>query len=138
MGKPVVFGFTVYSSFESEEVASTGVMPMPQPDEKVLGGHAVMACGFDDEKQAVLVRNSWGKSWGEEGYFWMPYEFISNRDLADDFWMVETIDAEKQAPPMDGEQTYSAHFPKLPTSAPAQCPVETPTAKELLLCGKFA
>merc|ERR1711998_428137 len=118
--RPVVFGFTVYDSFESAEVASTGVMPMPQNDEKVLGGHAVMACGFDDEKQAVLVRNSWGKSWGDQGYFWMPYAFISNPDLADDFWMVETINAEKKPDPedpADGDNTAPAH---------------------LELCGKFA
>merc|ERR1712022_108631 len=124
--KPVCFGFTVYESFESEAVASTGVMPMPSDDEQVLGGHAVMACGFDDEKQAVLVRNSWGADWGENGYFWMPYEFISDPNLADDFWMVETIDAEKHAPPTDSDQTYSAHFPKLPPP------------KKLVLCGKFA
>merc|ERR1711998_409572 len=138
-GKPVVFGFTVYSSFESEEVASTGVMPMPDDDEQVLGGHAVMACGFDDEEEAVLVRNSWGDSWGDSGYFWMPYEFISDPNLADDFWMVDTIDAEKQAPPVDGDQTYSAHFPKLHSKKPAPSPLEYPgTPTELVMCGKFS
>merc|ERR1711998_780875 len=138
--KPVCFGLTVYESFESGAVASTGVMPMPSDDEQVLGGHAVMACGFDDEKQAVLVRNSWGSDWGENGYFWMPYEFISDPNLADDFWMVETIDAEKHAPPTDSDQTYSAHFPKLPPSKkPAPSPLEYPgQPKELVLCGKFA
>jgi len=135
---PVVFGFTVYESFESETVKETGVMPMPQPDEKVLGGHAVMAVGFDDEKEAVLVRNSWGASWGQDGYFWMPYEFISDSDMADDFWMVQTIDAERHAPPVDGDLHYSAHFPALPKTKPATVPETGAQTAELALCGAFS
>jgi C1A family cysteine protease len=70
---PFVYGFTVYESFESEEVAATGIVPMPQQGEQVLGGHAVMAVGYDDSKQFFICRNSWGESWGDNGYFYMPY-----------------------------------------------------------------
>ena len=68
-GFPVVIGFTVYDSFESDEVAKTGVMPMPAPAEHVLGGHAVLVVGYDDASQRFRVRNSWGTSWGQKGYF---------------------------------------------------------------------
>jgi C1A family cysteine protease len=87
-GFPFIFGFIVYESFESYEVTKTGIMPIPEEDEQILGGHAVMACGFSDEKEAVLVRNSWGKNWGISGYFWMPYGFIINPEYCADFWTI--------------------------------------------------
>lgn len=87
-GFPVVFGFTVYESFESDKVARTGVVPMPSKDEQVLGGHAVLAVGYDDKHKQLLVRNSWGPKWGQHGYFAMPYDYVANPDLADDFWSV--------------------------------------------------
>ena len=90
-GLPFVFGFGVYESFESEEVAKTGIMPIPKKTEKLLGGHAVMAVGFDEEKQHFIIRNSWGIEWGDRGYFYMPYEFISNSNMCSDFWCIEKI-----------------------------------------------
>jgi C1A family cysteine protease len=99
----VVFGFTVYESFESPAVAQTGVMPMPQPGEAVVGGHAVLAVGYSDSKSQVIVRNSWGPSWGDKGYFYMPYEYmtgantsadsspINGAHLASDFWAIELV-----------------------------------------------
>jgi C1A family cysteine protease len=87
-GYPFVFGFTVYDGFESEETASTGVLHMPTANENIQGGHAVMAVGYDDAKKVVIVRNSWGTSWGMSGYFTMPYAYISNPELASDFWTV--------------------------------------------------
>jgi C1A family cysteine protease len=71
-GYPFVFGFTVYESFESQAVASTGVVPMPAPGEHVLGGHAVVAVGYDDSSRTFVVRISWGPDWGDKGYFYMP------------------------------------------------------------------
>jgi C1A family cysteine protease len=90
-GFPVVFGFSVYESFESPDVAKTGNMPIPLPTEKCLGGHAVAAVGFDDTRQVFIVRNSWGASWGDKGYFYMPYAFITNPDMASDFWTITAI-----------------------------------------------
>lgn len=87
-GYPVVFGFTVYASFESDEVARTGVLSMPAKNERELGGHAVLAVGYDDAKRALIVRNSWGEGWGQKGYFEMPYGYIENASLSDDFWTV--------------------------------------------------
>jgi C1A family cysteine protease len=91
-GTPFVFGFSVYESFESEEVARTGVVPMPPRSEKLLGGHAVLAVGYDDASQRFLVRNSWGTDWGMRGYFTMPYAYLTNPSLASDFWAVYAVE----------------------------------------------
>ena len=90
-GYPFVFGFTVYESFESSAVAKTGVVPMPAPDEQVLGGHAVLAVGYDDSAQTFMVRNSWGTGWGQAGYFTMPYAYLTTRGLSSDFWTIRIV-----------------------------------------------
>ncbi len=90
-GYPFVFGFTVYQSFESPTVAKTGIMPMPAAHEKKLGGHAVMAVGYDTATRMMIVRNSWGTSWGQAGYFMMPFEFITSPSMASDFWTIRLI-----------------------------------------------
>jgi len=87
-GYPFVFGFTVYESFESDRVAQSGVVPMPKPREKILGGHAVLAVGYDHARKRLLVRNSWGTGWGLKGYFTMPYAYVADRGLSDDFWTI--------------------------------------------------
>ena len=90
-GLPFVFGFSVYESFETKEVEETGIMSMPKADEKLLGGHAVMAVGYCDDKQCMIVRNSWGEEWGEGGYFYMPYRFIRDPDYCSDFWTIRKV-----------------------------------------------
>lgn len=85
-GYPFAFGFSVYESFESPEVAKSGRMPMPKTTEKLLGGHAVLAVGYDDAKGMLIVRNSWGTAWGDRGYFYMPYDYVQSAKLAQDFW----------------------------------------------------
>ncbi|HEX4755340.1 MAG TPA: C1 family peptidase [Candidatus Dormibacteraeota bacterium] len=83
-----VFGFTVFSSFESPEVARTGVIPLPQPSESPVGGHAVVCVGYDDARSAFIIRNSWGAGWGEAGYGHMPYAYVLDAGLAADFWTI--------------------------------------------------
>ena len=90
-GLPFVLGISVYDSFESDVVAKTGVVPMPGKDEQLLGGHAVLCVGYDDSKQRFIVRNSWGSSWGQAGYFTIPYAYLTNSNLASDFWVVNAI-----------------------------------------------
>ncbi len=87
-GYPFVFGFSVYESFESDWVAKTGKVDLPTPKEKMIGGHAVMAVGYDEASQRFIVRNSWGVKWGDHGYFTMPYAYLTDRDLSDDFWTI--------------------------------------------------
>jgi len=87
-GFPFVFGFTVYESFESQKVSKTGIVDLPKRGERALGGHAVMAVGYDDTQQRFLVRNSWGEDWGMKGYFTMPYKYVADRNLSDDFWTI--------------------------------------------------
>ncbi len=90
-GYPFVFGFTVYESFESPQVAKTGHAPMPSPSEKTLGGHAVMAVGYDDSQSWFIVRNSWGPSWGMNGYFTLPYPYLLEHNLSSDFWTIRVV-----------------------------------------------
>jgi C1A family cysteine protease len=90
-GYPFVLGFTVYTAFESQQVATTGVLNMPASGESVLGGHAVLAVGYDDPSQRFIVRNSWGNAWGQKGYFTMPYAYLLTANLSSDFWTVRVI-----------------------------------------------
>lgn len=104
-GVPIVFGFSVYESFEGAAIARTGQMTIPNQREAVLGGHCTDVVGFDDDhingpgaaNGAALVRNSWGEDWGIHdpahpefnGHFWMPYDVLLNPDITDDFWIIE-------------------------------------------------
>ena len=86
-GLPFVFGFVVFESFET--IGSDGMMPMPNVEtEECLGGHAVCAVGYDDERRLIKVRNSWGCGFGNNGHFFMPYEFIADKRMASDFWLI--------------------------------------------------
>jgi C1A family cysteine protease len=93
MGFPFVFGMAVYESFETSEATRTGEVPMPLPTETMLGGHAVLAVGYDDIRKVVICRNSWGSSWGMHGYFTLPYAFLQNSDFTDDYWTLRLMEA---------------------------------------------
>ncbi len=96
-GHPAMFGFTVYNSIE--QAAGTGLVPFPSERERIEGGHAVVSMGYDDSlairnnfggketRGALLIRNSWGSSWGEKGYGWLPYAYVLE-GLAEDFWSI--------------------------------------------------
>jgi C1A family cysteine protease len=91
-GYPFVFGFAVYESFESDQVAQTGTVPMPDPSvEDQVGGHAVVAVGYDDAQQRFIVRNSWGTDWGRAGYCTMPYAYLTDHQYSNDFWTVRGV-----------------------------------------------
>jgi C1A family cysteine protease len=92
-GYPFVFGFTVYASFDTAAVAKSGHAPMPGSGERVIGGHAVMAVGYDDASQWFLVRNSWGTGWGLAGYFTLPYSYLIQPGLASDLWTIRIVGA---------------------------------------------
>lgn len=104
---PSMFGFTVYSSYQYS--GTNGHFPFPCPKESTVGGHAVVAVGYDDTKKiknpicgkettgALLIRNSWGTGWGDKGYGWIPYEYVL-QGQADDWWTLlkhEYVDTKK-------------------------------------------
>ena len=99
-GYPIIFGFDVFSNFETFN-ASKEEMPMPSGD--IIGGHAVVAVGYSEERNCFLIRNSWGKDWGMDGYFMMPYSFITSK-YCSDFWTLETIISKKMKTEMEYEK----------------------------------
>lgn len=80
---PVCFGFSVYESIG--EADATGHIPVPEPGERLVGGHAVVAVGYQDEMERVIIRNSWGRGWGEAGYGFLPYWYFES-GLTSDYW----------------------------------------------------
>lgn len=91
-GYPFVIGFTVYESFESEAVAKNGKLNMPKKNEQVMGGHAVLIVGYDETSSRFIARNSWSDKWGQKGYFTMPYDYLMNENLSDDFWTIRVVE----------------------------------------------
>jgi C1A family cysteine protease len=87
-GYPIIIGFSVFSSIYGRNVKKTGVIPVPKAGENLEGGHAVLVVGYDDTKRALIIRNSWGEDWGEEGYGYLPYRYIEDPKLSGDFWTI--------------------------------------------------
>merc|ERR1711972_3599 len=94
-GLPFVFGFTVYDSFYN--LTETGEMSMPTRGDRIVGGHAVLCVGYDDERQVFVVRNSWGDAWGDKGYFYMPYDYMVHPDLVTDIWVIKFVDDDRNS-----------------------------------------
>jgi C1A family cysteine protease len=83
---PIIFGITLYSSFTTQEVATTGIVPMPNKNKETnIGGHCVIMIGYDNNTKLFQCINSWGKNWGEKGIFYLPYDYILDPTLAGDF-----------------------------------------------------
>ncbi|MEP6495895.1 MAG: C1 family peptidase [bacterium] len=89
-GFPIVFGISVYESFESDAVAKTGTVPMPKAAEKMLGGHAILITGYTST--VFRFRNSWGKNWGKGGYATLPKAYVLDPKLASDFWTIRVVE----------------------------------------------
>lgn len=92
LGYPVAFGMMLFESFMTQTVADTGNAIMPLPNESAIGGHAVLAVGYDNAKNCLIMRNSWNTSWGDKGYFYLPYEYITTPNLAADFWTIRMVE----------------------------------------------
>ena len=91
-GYPVTIGFNVYTSFMSASVGRTGNMPYPNTRrERLLGGHAVLLVGYDKTKKVFIVRNSWGTAWGAKGYFYMPFNVVTNTSMSSDYWIIKSV-----------------------------------------------
>lgn len=111
-GLPLVFGFTVYDSIDGDEATKLGIIPIPGEKEGTQGGHAVAGVGYTNDLRKVhslgaalvlpdwaktvgfwmIVRNSWAADWGDKGYCYIPFDFITNDDLATDFWTIKLIE----------------------------------------------
>src|SRR5258708_4521951 len=92
-GYPFCLGITGFKSFRSGPGKQATVTPLPTANDTPVGGHAVLAVGYDDSRGQFIVRNSWGPNQAEHGYFYLPYEYVLDHQLASDFWVVETIKA---------------------------------------------
>ena len=93
-GHPFVLGIKIYESFMDYEVSATGTVMMPKPKERCLGGHAVLAAGYDRDKQVFICRNSWGTNWATamRGYFTLPFEYVLSPQLASDMWKITLVE----------------------------------------------
>jgi len=123
-GYPFVVGFEVYSSFESAAVASTGMVPMPNTaTEQLLGGHACICLGYDDSKGVWIMQNSWGTGWGDRGYFYMPYAYLTTPALAGDMWRILKVTTKAEsnvAPNVSLRLKYQKMYNYTPLNLPAK------------------
>jgi C1A family cysteine protease len=90
-GFPIVFGFSVFDSLYDSQGQPQAVLPLPSGKDAPIGGHAVLAVGYDDGKSLFTIRNSWGTSAQDHGYFYMPYAYLTDPHLASDFWTIRAI-----------------------------------------------
>lgn len=122
-GYPFIFGFRVYASMLTNEVARTGIIPMPRSSDVLKGGHDVLVIGYDDAKQSFKFRNHWrngdGSWWGQGGNGWIPYAYATNRELAGDFWCLNAVPGTIVKP--------------VPDPAPAPTPAPTPANNKIVI-----
>ena len=90
-GFPFCFGIAVFESFWSAPGQQARVTPLPSANDTPVGGHAVLAVGYDDGKGWFIVRNSWGPQQADQGYFYLPYAYATDPTLARDFWTIRSI-----------------------------------------------
>lgn len=122
-GHLLVIGFSVYSSYETDETARTGLVPLPRRGERQLGGHCVAIVGYDDSQRVYHFRQSYGTGWGINGYGHFPYDFIHNPALTPDIWVINTVTGTDDDPD--------------PVSPPPTPPPVKPTKRKMLIEGDF-
>ena len=87
-GYPFILGISVFDNLESDDVAKSGILSMPEDSESSLGGHAVLCVGYNRLNRTFLIRNSWGSDWGQNGYFTVPFDYLDQ--LGSDFWTIRS------------------------------------------------
>lgn len=85
LGAPVVFGVSIFDSFYNDR---NGIIQMPRYTDEYLGGHAMLIVGYDDSSRLYTVLNSWGNTWGDDGFCYIPYDYVGNRQLGSDYWLL--------------------------------------------------
>lgn len=96
-GYPFAFGVSVYNSFVTQKAYKSGDFPLPAHGEAGPGpggrpeGHAMLCVGYDDTKKLFLIRNSWGPGFGKKGYGTIPYAYLTDSSLSDDFWTIRIV-----------------------------------------------
>lgn len=94
---PFVFGTSIYSSFEDAKTWQTG--DVPDPSGELIGGHAMLAVGYDDSTGRFKIRNSWGTNWGQGGNGTMSYGYMVGA-LTFDLWTIREVTG-PIGPPLD-------------------------------------
>lgn len=118
-GDPFIAGFSVYSSLESKQVEKTGIIPMPTRGESQRGGHDVLIVGYSKSTQLFKLRNSWGTDWGQAGYGYIPFAYLTNPQLSSDFWTITHSSLPDVTPP-------SPTPTPVPTPSPTPVPIPSP------------
>jgi C1A family cysteine protease len=89
-GFPFVVGILIYSSFEDDDANTTGVIKLPSASKDTyLGGHSLICVGYNETKKIWIMKNSWGESWGDGGYCYLPYNYLLNPSLTGDIWVLK-------------------------------------------------
>lgn len=91
LGYPVIFGYNIYTSFESEITSTTGMVLMPGANEDQLGQHCGVIIGYNNSKSIFIVANSFGPEHGDQGYLYIPYHYVLNPDLTSKYWVIEEV-----------------------------------------------
>lgn len=138
-GLPVTIGFLVFPSIQSPQIERSGDIPFPSSSERShqpLGGHAVVLVGYDDARQCFLLRNSWGTTWGQQGYGSISYAYISDSYLSQDFWVITEVndDSVPGPGPGPGPEPGPGPFPPEPQPCPCPEPIPVPVPQPYVEC----